>query len=242
MLYVVCEQDVHFRQVFKAVELMGRADIADKLEHITFPKANRRASHLGDAQLLGDILDQREDFMREVVSASPDEYHVEDGDAAAKATGISSLVVQELNSKKIRGNGTDFSHLTLEGPDLLLCYARLRSAIATIGVRLKSEEIPHIDYSSLWEPPWCDLLRLMARYPNITKSAFRAMEPGTILSYIFQVVEEVTSCLDEADEDESGGEGSSAGSKYSARAVLYESVRQILENGMNLLGITPINK
>jgi arginyl-tRNA synthetase len=121
-----------------------------------------------------------------------------------------------------------------------MCYARLCSAIATIGVQLKSEEIPHIDYSSLWEPPWCDVLRLMARYPSVTKSAFRAMEPTAILSHLFQIVEEVTSCIDEADEDESGGEGSSAGSKYAARAVLYECVRQIFENGMKLLGITPI--
>jgi len=245
MLYVVCEQDMHFRQLIKAVELMGRADIADKLEHMTFPKANRRASYLGDAQLLGDILDQREDFMREVVSASLDGYNFEDSNAAVKATGISSLVVQELHSRKARGNGADFSHLALEGdtgPDLLICYARLCSAIATIGVQLKPEETPHIDYSSLWDPPWCDLLRLMARYPTITQSAFRTMEPATVLSYTFQIVEEVTSCLDEADEDASGGEGSSASSKYSARAVLFESVRQILDNAMTLLGITPISK
>jgi arginyl-tRNA synthetase len=32
------------------------------------------------------------------------------------------------------------------------------------------------------------------------------------------------------------------GSKYSARAVLYESVRQILESGMKLLGITPLKR
>jgi len=128
------------------------------------------------------------------------------------------------------------------GPDLLICYARLCSAIATIGVQLKPEETPHIDYSSLWDPPWCDLLRLMARYPTITQSAFRTMEPATVLSYTFQIVEEVTSCLDEADEDASGGEGSSASSKYSARAVLFESVRQILDNAMTLLGITPISK
>ena len=53
MIYVVCEQDVHFRQVIKAVELMGYSDIAHKLEHVTFAKASRRSSHLGECSTLG---------------------------------------------------------------------------------------------------------------------------------------------------------------------------------------------
>jgi len=243
MIYVVCEQDVHFRQVFKAIELMGHPEIANKLEHITFAKANRRSSHLGDAQLLGDILDQREDFMREVMSADPEDYYIESGDAVAKAMGLSSLVVQELRSRK--GNNLDLSLLAVEGetgPDLLRCHARLCSVIAMNGVRLTAEEVPNVNYESLWMSPWCDLLRLMARYPGIIKSAFNTMDPTTILAYLFQIVEELTSCLDEAEEDESGGEGSSVSSKYAARAVLYESARQILESGMKLLGVAPVTK
>ena len=245
MFYVVCEQDVHFRQVFKAVELMGHPGIAEKLEHITFAKASRRSSHLGDAQLLGDILDQREDFMREVMSANLDDYHIEGGDAVAKAMGASSIVAQGLRSRKGHSNNPDLSHLALEGetgPDLLRCYARLCAAIVGIGVNLVLDDLPNIDYTSLWAPPWCHLVRLMARYPGITKSAFHTLDPATILSYLLQVVEEITCCLDEAEEDDAGGEGSSVGSKYTARAVLYESVRQILESGMKLLGITPFSE
>jgi len=81
----------------------------------------------------------------------------------------------------------------------------------------------------------------MARYPDATLSGFEKLEPGIILSYLFRVAEELTLCLDKADEDESGGESSAAGSKYAARAVPYENVRQVLENGMKLLGTTPIN-
>ena len=83
----------------------------------------------------------------------------------------------------------------------------------------------------------------MARYPSVTNSAFKTLEPGAILSYLFSVVDELTFCLDEADEDESGMEGSAAGSKYAARAVLFENVRQVLGNGMKLLGLLPsVNK
>jgi arginyl-tRNA synthetase len=242
MIYVVCEQDVHFRQVFKAVELIGHPDIAEKLEHITFAKASRRSSHLGDAQLLGDILDQREDFMREVMSASPDDYRIDGGgDAIARTMGVSSLVAQELRSRKGHSNNPDLNLLTLEsetGPDLQRCYARLYAAIFGVGVNLMSQDLPNVDYTTLWAPPWCDLVRLMARYPGVIKSTFHTLDSSTLLSYLLQMVEEITSCLDEAEEDDAGGEGSSVSSKYTARAALYESARQILESGMKLLGIS----
>jgi arginyl-tRNA synthetase len=244
MVYVVCEHDVHFRQVFKAVELMGRADVANKLHHITFTKANGHASHLGNAQLLGDILDQCENHMREAMATSPDQYQIEN--CNAKVVGINSLVLQELSSRKSHNNGLDFNLLTLSegetGTNLQLCYARLCSAIASLAANPSPEEVAHIDYTSLLDPPWCDILRLIARYPDVTHSAFRNLDPGIILSYLFSVVEELTGCLDDVDKGEVDGEGSAAGSKDAARAVLYENVRQVLENGMKLLGTTPISK
>jgi arginyl-tRNA synthetase len=190
---------------------------------------------------LGDILDHREDFMHQVMSASLSEYHMEGGSAVAKAIGISSVVVQELCSRKGHSNNPDLSLLALEGEtgsDLLRCYARLWAEIASTGVNLMPQEIPNVDYSPLWAPPWCDLFRLMARYPGITKSAFHTPDSATNLSYLFKIVEEITSCLSETEENESGGEGSAVSLKYAARAVMYDSVRQILESGMKLLGIT----
>jgi arginyl-tRNA synthetase len=243
MLYVVCEQDVHFRQVFKAVELMGHADIADKLQHITFPKTIGLSSRPGNAQLLGDILDQCENHMREFMGVGPDHKNYE---VVGKIMGINSLVVQELSSRNTHTNSLSFDLMTsLEGetgPNLQICYGRLCSAITRIGVLPTAEEIPLVDYSSLWEAPWCELLRLMARYPDVPSSAFRTLEPSTILAYLFRIVEELTYCLDEAEDEESEGEGSNAGSKYVARAVLYDNVRQILENAMKLLGITAVSK
>lgn len=247
MVYVACEHDVHFRQVFKAIELMGRADVAEKLQHITFPKGH--TTHEGNAQLLGDILDQCESYMREAMTANPDRYPVEHGDAVANAMGVNSLVIQELWARRGHHVGLDFSLnlLTLTegetGTNLQLAYARLCAAIAKIGMMPRLEELADIDYSSIAEIPWCELLRLIARYPEATHAAFKTptLESGTILSYLFRLVEEMNGCLDEADQEESDGEGSAAASKYTARAVLYESVRQVLENGMRLLGATPIS-
>ena len=166
--------------------------------------------------------------MHKAIVAKPDQYQFEDCDTVAKVMGINSLILQELSLRTGHCNGLDFNLLTLSegetGTSLQLCYGRLCSAIAKIGAHPSPEEIPYIDYASLSERPWAELLRLMARHPDNTKSAFEKLEAGTILLYLFRVAEELTLCLDKANEDESDGEGSATASKNTARAVLYENV------------------
>ncbi|KFZ18424.1 hypothetical protein V501_01226 [Pseudogymnoascus sp. VKM F-4519 (FW-2642)] len=248
MVYVVCEQDVHFRQVFKAVELMGRGDVANKLQHVTFTRANSPVAHPGSTQLLGDILDQCENHIRDAMTANPDEYQIEDRDAVAKAMGINSLILQQLSLKKGDSNNLDFNLLTSPtgetGTNLQLCYAKLCSEIAGIGPYPGPDEIPDLDYTSLSQPPYSDVLRLIARYPVATQFAFEKLDPGIILLYMFRVIDELSACLatDELERAEGEGESSSAGLKRLARVVMYENVRQVLENGLRLLGITPISQ
>ena len=81
----------------------------------------------------------------------------------------------------------------------------------------------------------------MSKYPDITQSAFEKLEPGTILAYLFRVAEELTLCLDAADE-EAEGESSGVASKDLIRAFLFAGARQVLKNGMRLLGAVPISQ
>ena len=128
MVYVVGEQERHFRQVFKAVELMDRTDVATKLQHIRFAKYPGQLSPPENTELLGDLLDQCEKHIHEAVMTSPDDYRVEDCDVGAISMGINSLVLQELASKKFYGTVDDFSLMTAPqgetGTALQMCYAR----------------------------------------------------------------------------------------------------------------------
>jgi arginyl-tRNA synthetase len=257
MVYVVCEQDVHFRQVIKAVELMGLGDVASKLQHLTFTRINiGLAPQLETTSTLqlGDILDHCEKTMHAAIVASPDQYPYQGGEgdatAIAKVIGINSMVLHDLSLslRKGHGNGLDFNLLVLSeaetGTGLQLCYTRLCAALAAIGTSPYPEEISHTDFAAFSEPPWSEVLRLLVRYPDATKSAFEKQDPSPVLSYLFRLAEEVMYCLDEANDGESdgAGESSAAALQYANRAVLYESVRQVLENGMKLLGATPIWK
>lgn len=248
MVYIVCEQDVHFRQLIRTVELMGRDDIAKKLQHVTFTKPSGLSSHVDNVQLLGDILDQYGDSIGEAMVSNPDRYPFREGGAAVETFGINAMIMQELSSRK--GQSTSllgsFSMLDLSdgdnGTSLQLCYARLCSEITKIGAPDASNPdlVGLVDYGALLEPPCSELLRLLSRYPDTTQAAFEKLEPGTILSYLFRVVEELTLCLDATDEDLVQGECSAASSKYTARMALYAIARQVLENGMKLLGASPV--
>ncbi|KAJ2907260.1 hypothetical protein MKZ38_006554 [Zalerion maritima] len=239
MIYVVSgDQDTHFRQLFKTVELMGYADLEQKLHHVSFAKANRLSSQLGNAELLGDILSRCEGLVEEAMSSGG-----EGGASAATAgvMGISGLVVQDLARRRLHEYTFDINQLLLfegsSGPALHRGYERLCSAITSLGRPPPSEELVALDYAPLHDEPWINLLRLLARYPDATDAAYRSLEPSGVLSYLARIMDELHSCLDEIDEEEEGGGSSSAASANVARVALLDSTRQVVENGMQLLGV-----
>lgn len=71
---VSTEQDLNFRRVFRTLELMGRPDLAVRLQHVNFGKVMGMSSRLGNAQLLGDILDQSREAMHEVMRRNEVKY------------------------------------------------------------------------------------------------------------------------------------------------------------------------
>ncbi|KAK0706276.1 hypothetical protein B0T26DRAFT_862286 [Lasiosphaeria miniovina] len=254
MVYVVGEQDAHFRQVFETARLLGQGDVAGRLHHLSFTRGP--AQWGGDARLLGDILDRCEEYVRRAAASTwPDDVpaHLR-RTAVAGQVAISSLVVHELNIRnRSHTIGLDVELLTATdgetGPALQLAYARLRQTLSQLKAAAAAAAAKDpatgtstgaaADYSSLWDAPWIELLRLLARFPNVATAAFDSLEPETILSYLFLVVDELSCCLDVVDDDESGETEEDAARQSVARARLYQATRQVLENGMRLLNITP---
>lgn len=102
MIYVVAStQDLHLKQLFKIVELLGHKEIADKCQHINFGIVHGMSTRRGTVKFLDDILRDVADKMHETMRKNETKYNqVADPVATADTLGISSVMVQDMSGKK----------------------------------------------------------------------------------------------------------------------------------------------
>jgi arginyl-tRNA synthetase len=185
--------------------------------------------------MLDKILDQCQSTMHESFKANPKKAALlGDSDESAAAIGISALLAQELLAKRATDHPFTIDKMTSfgrgTGPELQYWYARLCSFLRAESSDLAA--LSNEDFAPIEEEKYTELLRMLGQYPDITSSAYKTLEPPTVMLYLANVTDQLSICL----ETEEGQEESSP---TPAEAALFESVRQVLENGMNLLGITP---
>lgn len=244
MIYVVSsEQDAYFQRVFKTVELLGYLDLAAKLKHVNFGKVLGMSSRLGKVELLSDILDKCGIAMHNVMRANAVKYaQVEDPDAVADTVGITAVMVQDMSRKRNNNYPFDINRMTSfegdTGPYLQYCHARLSSILRKAKLTAISVTDGDIDHSYLEDDHSASLLRIMTQYPDVVGTAFKNLEPSTILTYLFRLTHQLSSSYDVLQViGAPEGQGATL-----ARAALYENARQVLRNGMQLLGIKPVDR
>jgi arginyl-tRNA synthetase len=102
MIYVVAsQQDLHLKQLFKIVDLMGYKDLASKVQHINFGMVAGMSTRKGTVKFLDDILEDVGDKMHEVMRKNEEKYsQVENPEATADILGITSVMVQDMSGKR----------------------------------------------------------------------------------------------------------------------------------------------
>ena len=254
MVYVVTsEQDSHFHRLFQTLKLMGREDLVARLEHVNFGKIQGMSSQLPRVHLLGDILDHTTDSMRDTLgSGHGKSQYIPHSESSDRILSFTALIVQDGLTK--RSNGYIFNSQKLTslnggtGLHMQECYAKLIARINE-GAQEPANS-GDLEYAYLQNWPWLDVLRLLAQYPDVTSHAFRAEEPSLITTYLLRLVEELDNCLDDSDEDDEKAEeagpaeppGKEPPEACLAQLALYKVARQVLGNGMAVLGIAPIAK
>ncbi|KAI1385571.1 arginyl-tRNA synthetase [Hypoxylon trugodes] len=258
MVYVVAaDQDVHFQKVFQALRYMGHDELATKLEHVSFGKVQGLSQQLGEVHLLSDILDSSIKQMSEALSSDQNDHPgIDNSDKSAEILGITSLIAQYCGSSK-RTTGYNIGTKKLvsfegeTGTTLQLCYAKISESDTDEAV------LANVDYTHLQDDLWTEVIRVIAQYPDVVDVAFRSHEPSAVLAYLFRLSEELGNCLEEEEEEDDNGEGDNGENGGSgndnhaadsrdppeailAQAVLYKHARQVLKNGMAILGITPV--
>lgn len=120
------------------------------------------------------------------------------------------------------------------GPYLQYAHARLCSIARKAG--LTDQDLESADLTLLNEPHAINLVRALASWPDTVQQTLKTLEPTTVLTYLFKMTHMLSSSYDVLQVVGSEPE------VKKARMALYEAARQVLNNGMKLLGLNPVER
>ncbi|EAZ63345.1 arginyl-tRNA synthetase [Scheffersomyces stipitis CBS 6054] len=239
MIYVIAsQQDLHCAQFFEVLKQMG-FEWVKNMEHVNFGMVLGMSTRKGTVVFLDNILEETKEKMHEVMKANEAKYaQIEDPDKIADLVGISAVMIQDMQAKRINNYEFKWDRMTSfegdTGPYLQYAHSRLSSVQRKSGYT--EEDLATANYDLLVEPCAANLIRTLAQYPDTIKKALKTHEPSTIVTYLFNLTHIVSQCYDIL--WVAGQEKELA----VARLALYASAKQVLYNGMTLLGLTPVDR
>lgn len=240
LLYVVgTEQALHFKQLFKCLELLG-FDWAARCHHIGFGRVKGMSTRQGNVVYLEELLDQARDHalsnMRENAERRPD---VENEEHVAEVVGLAAIYFSDLSNRRIKDYTFDWSRaISFEGdtgPYLLNAHARIAGIIRKSGIELPTD-LGQVDFDLLEEPAAHRLAGLLARYPEALSQAARDFEPAHVANYLLELARGLHAAykvLRVKGEEETLAR---------TRLLLLHSVKVTLKNGLALLGIPALER
>ncbi|MBR3888264.1 MAG: arginine--tRNA ligase [Clostridia bacterium] len=234
-LYVVgSEQSLHFKQVFKTLELMGYEKYAAACEHIPFglvldENGEKIGSRKGGALLtLEEILNESiEKSLKIIEEKNPD---LENKEEVAKMVGVGAIIFNDLSNNRIKDEIFDWNQLLNfageTGPYLQYTYVRTNSILRNANV-----DIDNVDASKLLDKEAIEVIKKLAEYPDVIISAVNKNEPSLISRHIIDVAQSFSRFYNEhqiiCDDEET----------KKARVALAKAVGHVIKSGLGILGI-----
>jgi arginyl-tRNA synthetase len=237
LLYVVgTAQSLHFRQLFKTLELMEEPWAKDCV-HVNFGLVQGMSSRKGNVIYLEELLDEARNRAQEYMSANVDKRpELEDEEAVAEAVGIAAIFFSDLSKQRIKDYNFSWERaISFEGdtgPYLMNAHARIAGIIRKCGVEVD----PEADITLLQEQSAHDLVSLVSRYTDALREAAKNFEPSILAAYLLDLARALHSGYKELrvkDEEEK---------LAAARLLLLTVVKNVLASGMRILGIKPLEK
>lgn len=237
-IYVVgLPQALHFKQVFKTLELAGE-DWAKDCHHVGFGLvkfADRKLStRHGEVILLDDLLRQSTETVLETINEKNPE--LENKEEVAKKIGVGAVIFTYLKNSREKDIVFDWKEmLSFEGetgPYVQYSYARAKSILRKAG-EVKGD----VDYSLLNSKEEFELVKTLENFNKNILLALDKLEPSVLTRYVIEVAKGFNKFYNSHSvlnlEDEA---------LKASRLKLVEATCQVIKNGLELLGIDVVEK
>ena len=236
-LYVVGnEQKLHFTQLQEVCKKMGY-DFYEDIHHINFglvlQDGKKMSTRKGKIVKLIDVLDEAVQLSLNYINDK--NPNLEDKEEIAKHVGVSAIIFNDL--KNYRANDIEFNLEDMvnftgqTGP-----YLQYTSVRITSMLKENFEEAKTIDFSILTSEPSFELIKTIDEYEDVLVKAKEEYSPSVLAKYLLNLASLFNSYYAKekvmVDDDV----------ERQTKLLLISIVRNILDDGMNLLGMKVIQK
>ena len=233
-LYVVAyQQNLHFKQLFKILDLMGH-EWHKGMEHVSFGMVSYEGRALstreGYVVYLEDLLNKAIEKAREIIEEkSP---NLPNKDEVARQVGVGAVVYFDLHNERIKDIDFRWDRaLSFEGetgPYVQYTHARCCSVLR----KAEAYKDAQPNYDVLCDDEALEVLMQLSRFPETVRKAMEQNEPCLITRHVTSLAQAYNKyyfehrIMDEAD---------AAGT--SARVRLTDAVRDVIKTGLYLIGV-----
>jgi len=230
-LYVVAyQQNLHFKQFFKVLELMGK-DWAKDLVHVAYGMVSLEegtmSTRKGNVVFLEDVINKCIEKAYKIIDEKNPE--LENKEDVAKKVGVGAVIFGALYNSKIKDIVFSYDKvLNFEGETSVYVQytcARANSVLQKGGI-VTQYEIPELAAEEI------ELVKALATFPETVQSAAEKYEPSYIARFAVDVAQKFNkfyfNCKILAAEDET---------TKNFRLALTNGTLQTLKNAFALLGI-----
>ena len=238
-IYVVgSEQTLHFKQVFATLKRMGYKQ-AKQCIHLPYALVmlpdGKMSSREGNVILFSKL---RKEIIESIKSTHLEEHckdwsrkELDDTSHKIAVAAIKYGMLNQDSNKNIVFSMDDW--LVSEGDTgtyLVYAYVRIRS----IGRKISRDVSPNVDFSLFKHPNEKKLLRQMLDFNKTVFNAGEQFKPSMLARMLFEISKDFSRAYNTCSVMHAETE-----QLQSARLLLFHCVAETLQQGLNLLGITP---
>jgi arginyl-tRNA synthetase len=233
-LYVVgFEQSLHFKQLFKVIELMG---YDWDMRHIPFGlvrlEGGKLSTRKGQVVLMEDLLGEAVKRARDIISQKNPK--LENKDVVARQVGVGAIIFNDLYNSRIKDVVFSWERiLNFEGetgPYAQYTHARARAVLANGGVT-DGNALKNADFALLTDDFSYETVKILRAFGDKAVEAAEKCEPYIITRYIVDLAQAFNRFYHE------NVVLSDDAAVTRARLALVFSVKTVLASGLSLIGM-----